>query len=303
MASRFGATFPRSSAVCNAVLAAWLAHAYTASGVVLAFLATRAVVEHRYREAFLWLALQIFVDSTDGVLARRARVATLLPWFNGSKLDDIVDYLTYVFVPALLVWRALLVPDAWALPVACAMLLASAFGFNREDAKTSDHFFTGFPSYWNIVVLYLFVARLTPVVNAVILLSLAVLVFVPIRYVYPSRTPTLQGADRGTRRDMGGPDAGDALAASGRVAAGVLGVAGVSRLLRRVVDGSAFQRHAGRLKPAPTTWRMRTHDVGSRWGPASAGPSSTARRWPAEAFDDTRSTAKVGILLKNLTPL
>ena len=192
MASRFGATFPRSSAVCNAVLAAWLAHAYTASGVVLAFLATRAVVEHRYREAFLWLALQIFVDSTDGVLARRARVATLLPWFNGSKLDDIVDYLTYVFVPALLVWRALLVPDAWALPVACAMLLASAFGFNREDAKTSDHFFTGFPSYWNIVVLYLFVARLTPAINAVILLSLAMLVFVPIRYVYPSRTRTLQ---------------------------------------------------------------------------------------------------------------
>jgi phosphatidylcholine synthase len=174
------------------VLLAWLAHAYTASGVVLAFLATRAVVEHRYREAFCWLALQIFVDATDGVLARRARVSTVLPWFNGAKLDDIIDYLTYVFVPALLVWRALLVPDAWALPVACAMLLASLFGFNREDAKTTDHFFTGFPSYWNIVVLYLFVARLSPIVNAAILLVLAVLVFVPIRYVYPSRTPTLQ---------------------------------------------------------------------------------------------------------------
>jgi phosphatidylcholine synthase len=90
------------------------------------------------------------------------------------------------------VWRALLVPDAWTLPVACAMLLASAFGFNREDAKTADHFFTGFPSYWNIVVLYLFVAGLAPAINAAILLGLAVLVFVPIRYVYPSRTAILQ---------------------------------------------------------------------------------------------------------------
>jgi phosphatidylcholine synthase len=174
------------------VLVAWLAHAYTASGVVLAFLATRNVIDHQYREAFFWLYLQVFIDSTDGLLARRARVSTLLPWFNGAKLDDIVDYIAYVFVPALIVWRALLVPSAWALPVAFAMLLSSAFGFNREDAKTPDHFFTGFPSYWNIVVLYLFVARLSPAVNAAILLCLAALVFVPIRYVYPSRTPVLQ---------------------------------------------------------------------------------------------------------------
>jgi phosphatidylcholine synthase len=174
------------------VLVAWLAHAYTASGVVLAFLATRSVIDHQYREAFFWLYLQVFVDATDGVLARRARVATLLPWFNGAKLDDIVDYIAYVFVPALIVWRALLVPDAWTLPVATAMLLSSAFGFNREDAKTPDHFFTGFPSYWNIVVFYLFVAQLAPPVNAAILLLLAAFVFVPIRYVYPSRTPVLQ---------------------------------------------------------------------------------------------------------------
>jgi phosphatidylcholine synthase len=174
------------------VLVAWLAHAYTASGVVLAFLATRHVIDHQYREAFFWLYLQVFIDSTDGLLARRARVSTLLPWFNGAKLDDIVDYIAYVFVPALIVWRALLVPSPWALPVAFAMLLSSAFGFNREDAKTPDHFFTGFPSYWNIVVFYLFVARLSPAVNAAILLLFAALVFVPIRYVYPSRTPALQ---------------------------------------------------------------------------------------------------------------
>jgi phosphatidylcholine synthase len=170
---------------------AWLAHLYTASGAVLAFLAAIAVVDHDYRTAFFWLGLQIFVDATDGLLARAFRVQERLPWFNGAKLDDIVDYLTYVFVPALFVWRAVLVPEPWTIWVAAAMLLSSAYGFNRADAKTEDYFFTGFPSYWNIVVFYLLVARLPGPINAAILLTLAVLVFVPIRYLYPSRTPIL----------------------------------------------------------------------------------------------------------------
>jgi phosphatidylcholine synthase len=171
------------------VIAAWLVHLYTASGVVLALLAATSVIERDYRTAFFWLALQVFVDATDGMLARAARVSERLPWFNGAKLDDIVDYLTFVFVPALIVWRAGLVPDAWRLPATSALLLSSAYGFNRDDAKTADHFFTGFPSYWNIVVFYLMVAGFGPVANLALLLALAALVFVPIRFIYPSRTP------------------------------------------------------------------------------------------------------------------
>ena len=174
------------------MIAAWLVHLYTASSAVLAFLATRAIFEYRFRDAFFWLGVAIMIDSSDGVFARAARVSQRLPWFNGAKLDDIVDYLTYVFVPAVFVWRALLVPDAWTIPVASAMLLSSAYGFNRDDAKTSDHFFTGFPSYWNLVVFYLFLMHESQVVNALVLIALAVLVFVPIRYLYPSRTPTLR---------------------------------------------------------------------------------------------------------------
>ena len=145
-----------------------------------------------YRKAFLWLAAQVVVDATDGAFARSAKVSERLPWFNGAKLDDIIDYLCYVFIPALTVWRALLVPDALAIPVAAAMLLSSAYGFNREDAKTPDHFFTGFPSYWNIVVAYMLLGGWGERMNAVILLVLAALVFVPIRYVYPSRMPVLR---------------------------------------------------------------------------------------------------------------
>jgi phosphatidylcholine synthase len=173
---------------------AWLVHLYTASSAVIALLATRAIFEYRFRDAFFWLAAAIVIDSSDGLLARAADVKGRLPWFNGAKLDDIVDYLTYVFVPAVFVWRSLLVPDMWAVPVASAVLLSSAYGFNQDAAKTSDHFFTGFPSYWNIVVFYLFVMRSPQAVNAIVLLALAVMVFVPIRYLYPSRTPHWRAA-------------------------------------------------------------------------------------------------------------
>jgi phosphatidylcholine synthase len=173
------------------LLAAWLVHLYTASGLVLAFLAAQAAIDHDFRWAFLYLSAQVFVDATDGLLARAARVSERLPWFSGSKLDDLVDYLTYVFVPALIVWRGLLVVDPWTTVVPSAMLLASGYGFSHLKAKTTDHFFTGFPSYWNIVVLYLFLLQLSPDLNAVILLGFAVMVFVPIRYIYPSRTSIL----------------------------------------------------------------------------------------------------------------
>jgi phosphatidylcholine synthase len=171
---------------------AWLVHLYTASGALFAFFSLNLVVQDRYREAFIWLALSVIVDSTDGMLARRVNVSSRLPWFNGDTLDNIVDYLTYVFVPAVIVWYAALVPGGWGILVPGAMLLASLYGFSREDAKTADHFFTGFPSYWNIVVFYLYLSGWPQLVNAALLLALAILVFVPLRYVYPSRTPVLR---------------------------------------------------------------------------------------------------------------
>ena len=88
------------------MIVAWLVHLYTATGLILALLATRAVIDFNYRAAFFWLWLQVVIDATDGFLARRSRVAERIPWFDGGKLDDVVDYLTYVFVPALFVWRA-----------------------------------------------------------------------------------------------------------------------------------------------------------------------------------------------------
>ena len=172
---------------------AWTAHAYTALGAVAAFAMTLAVIDGRYRLAFILMVVATAIDATDGVLARWADVKHATPAFDGARLDDIIDYLTFVFVPALLLYRAGLLPQQWGGTVAAAMLLSSAYGFASTDAKTADYFFTGFPSYWNIVALYLYAAKLPPAVNAAILLILAALVFVRIGYVYPTRTPVLRG--------------------------------------------------------------------------------------------------------------
>jgi phosphatidylcholine synthase len=172
---------------------AWSVHAYTASGALAAFAATIAIFDGRYQAAFLLMGAATVIDGTDGVLARLARVKEATPRFDGARLDDIVDYLTFVFVPLLLLYRAGDVPRGWAAVPAGAVLLSSAYGFCAGDAKSQDNFFTGFPSYWNIVALYLHAARLGAGWGAGILLVLSALVFVRNGYVYPTRTPVLRG--------------------------------------------------------------------------------------------------------------
>jgi len=171
----------------------WIAHLYTASGIIIALLATAIVFAGEFRAAFIYLVIATVIDATDGSLARAVRVKERLPQIDGAMMDNIIDYLTYVFIPALIVWRADLVPAAF--PVCAAMLLSSLYAFSHTGMKVErgdDHFFIGFPSYWNIVVVYLYIARLQPLTNAIVLVGLAVLVFVPIRYLYPSRMTTLR---------------------------------------------------------------------------------------------------------------
>lgn len=172
-------------------LAAALVHVYTAIGAVLAFLMVVAI-EARAITVALWLFLvAMLVDGTDGLLARRFRVKEHWPGFDGALLDNIVDYLTYCFAPVTLLWIGGYLPTGplgWV--VACAPLLASCFQFCRADAKTDDHLFWGFPSYWNVVAFYVVVLGLGPVATSALVLLCSALVFVPIGYVYPSRTQT-----------------------------------------------------------------------------------------------------------------
>ncbi|MBL8094024.1 MAG: hypothetical protein JNL73_07620 [Anaerolineales bacterium] len=166
---------------------AWLVHLYTALGNIAAFSALIAITNRHPGDVFIWLAIAIFIDSTDGALARAWDVARWTPNFDGRKLDDITDYLTYVFIPMYFAHAYGLVagPGVLALGV---VLLAAAFGFCQDWAKTEDGYFTGFPNYWNIVVLYLYWFNLPLELNAFILVALAFLVFVPIKYVYATKT-------------------------------------------------------------------------------------------------------------------
>jgi phosphatidylcholine synthase len=167
-------------------------HLYTALGAVAALEAIVATVDGRVRGAFFWMAIALVIDSSDGALARAARVKEVVPTYDGSKLDDIVDYLNYVFVPVFFAVKTNMLPASFAAVVAALPLLASAYGFCQTAAKTADFFFTGFPSYWNVAVFYLYMFAAGPWLSALVLAVLSILVFVPIGYVYPSRQPFLR---------------------------------------------------------------------------------------------------------------
>lgn len=170
-------------------LFAWSVHAYTALGLACA--AGMAVLIVRggdgaFRWAFFLMMLATAIDATDGWLARKARVKEVLPGFDGTELDNLIDLHTYTTMPLLLLWRADILPGplAWLLFVP---LFASAYGFSQVNAKTADGYFLGFPSYWNIVAFYLYMLRLPALVSAAIIVTLSILTFVPTVYLYATR--------------------------------------------------------------------------------------------------------------------
>ncbi len=182
-------------------VAAWLVHLFTASGAVFGLLTLYAVHQQQFILAFWFMGAAILVDSVDGILARRAQTKVAAPRIDGALLDNILDYVNYVIAPAFFLLASGLLPQGWGFFGTAIIVLASAYQFTQPDAKTSDHFFKGFPSYWNIVVFYLFFWQTPAWLNLIIVLVLAVLVFVPIKYVYPSRLDYLTH-NRWLRRAM-----------------------------------------------------------------------------------------------------
>lgn len=168
---------------------AFLVHLYTASTMIILLIATAFLLNGDLTAALFTMLLNIVIDATDGFLARRFQVKQHVPEYDGRTMDDVIDYVAYVFLPMVFLLKAelLLAPMIFfgAFP-----LIASAFGFARVDAKLdSDGFFVGFPSYWNIVVAYLYLTGSPPWLNTLIILCLSVLVFVPTRYIYITRFP------------------------------------------------------------------------------------------------------------------
>jgi len=165
-------------------LLAWCVHFFTASGAVLGTFALIAIASGQLAAASLLMLATLFIDGLDGTLARAARVSEYTPDINGRRLDDIVDYLNFVIVPVVFMWGAnAVVHPAWL----AAPVLASAYGFSREDAKTEDDFFLGFPSYWNILAIYLWLLGVEPTNGTIWVALLSIGVFVPMKYLYPSK--------------------------------------------------------------------------------------------------------------------
>lgn len=167
---------------------AWCVHFYTSLGLVAAagmvFFIVRGDAEG-FRWAIALMIAATFIDATDGTLARRWRVKEVLPEFDGRTLDNIVDFLNYTSLPLFFIWRAGVLPEhlIWWLLLP---LLASAYGFSQSNAKTEDHFFLGFPSYWNVVAIYLYWLRLPAWLSLAMIVLLSLLTFVPSLYLYTS---------------------------------------------------------------------------------------------------------------------
>lgn len=170
-------------------LAAFSVHVLTASGAACALLALVAAAGADWTQMFAWLGVALIVDGVDGTFARRLRVAEVLPRWSGDMLDFVVDYATYVFVPAYAIAVGGVLPAGVALPLGLIIAVTGAIYFADRRMKTSDSYFRGFPALWNIVAFYLFVLKPAPWLTALAILVLAAASFAPIYFIHPVRVP------------------------------------------------------------------------------------------------------------------
>lgn len=162
-------------------------HLLTASGAALAVLAVLAIVDRSWNAAFLWLGIATLVDGVDGPLARRHRVRQRLPLWDGAALDFVVDYVTYVFAPAIIVGRALGLEPVVGAIAAVVVAVSGALYFADTRMKQPDNSFRGFPAVWSMPVFVLYAFSPPPAVTVVSVLLLAVLTFMPVSFVHPIR--------------------------------------------------------------------------------------------------------------------
>lgn len=169
-------------------LIAWAVHAFTASAACVGLMTLAKIYQHDYLQALWLMGIAVVIDGIDGTLARLVRVKSVLPNMDGALLDNIVDYLNYVITPCFFLFvKPDILPAGLTLFIIVAIIITSSYQFCQSDAKTPDHFFKGFPCYWNVIVFYMFIFNTSPVFNAVTLAVFCALIFVPIKYVYPSR--------------------------------------------------------------------------------------------------------------------
>jgi phosphatidylcholine synthase len=173
-------------------LAGFLVHCFTASGAALGLAAVFAAAEGRFTAMFGWLGVALVVDAVDGTLARRLEVEKNVPHIDGVALDLVIDFLNYVVVPLVALWRSGLFAPPVAFLLCCVVCAASALYFADRRMKTHDYWFRGFPAVWNVLVFYLLVLRPEPVISALVVIAAAALMFAPVVFVHPLRVVRLR---------------------------------------------------------------------------------------------------------------
>jgi phosphatidylcholine synthase len=175
-----------------ATVRAFSVHVLTASGVAFAFVALILATGGQWAAMFVFLGLALIVDGIDGPLARAFKVAEVLPRWSGDTLDIVVDFVTYVFVPAYAIAGSGLLPPSLALPAGLVIVVTGAIYFADRNMKTADNFFRGFPVLWNLTAFYLDLLQPSEWLTAAIVALLAVLTFAPIKFLHPLRVARLR---------------------------------------------------------------------------------------------------------------
>lgn len=172
---------------------AFSVHLLTASGSFLAFLSLVAASEQRWTAMFWWLGLALFVDGIDGPIARKLQVKTVLPTWSGDLLDNIIDYVTYVLIPAFALYQRGFMGEGLSFLSAAIIVVSSAIYYADTGMKTKENFFKGFPVVWNMVVFTLFVIEPGEWVSFAVVVFAGVLTFLPISFLHPVRVQRLRG--------------------------------------------------------------------------------------------------------------
>ena len=180
-----------------AEIRAFSVHILTASGSFLAFLGVVAAAEKQFVDMFWWLGLALLVDGIDGPIARKVRVKEVLPNWSGDTLDNIIDYVTYVLLPAFALYQSGMIGEWWSFVAAGLIVVSSAIYYADMGMKTDENFFSGFPVVWNMLVFTLFVIDASAVTAFTAVIVSVIFTFLPINFLHPVRVKRLRSLNLG----------------------------------------------------------------------------------------------------------
>ncbi|SCW32919.1 CDP-diacylglycerol-choline O-phosphatidyltransferase [Borreliella japonica] len=174
------------------LILAWLVHTFTASGLIVGLYSIISIVNGDYSLLLKLTVIGLIIDGIDGTMARKLKVKELIPEIDGTLLDNITDYINYTFIPVIFFYLGEFIAEKYKIAICIGILLSSAYQFSRTDAKTNDNYFRGFPSLWNIFVILNIIFKIGQITNLITISICIILSFIPIKFIYPSKTKELR---------------------------------------------------------------------------------------------------------------